>query len=334
MGSLNEKMILGIGAVGAIVGGLFLSRKIKSNTPKPTGAGDIFMPEKLDVKYNGFDGNYYNFTFSITLENRNPDFDITTYIAWWDSINEKEETTAITIPAGGSYTWRQDKLSTVTDWSMYLTAGDLVAVGVAEVTDPAPALVHGKIINSETGLPIEDCKINLYSGYMCYSNENGEYAIIKEYSPGTYRMSFQKEGYVKVDDWFELHEGENTINVSLEASPNGFYVPPIMDVEYLGDIDGYWIKFKFSTTITNYGKITESHQITWYLDPAQPFQPSYSFPMTSVISLKPGQSHKFVTTGYGATYYGWACKLFGDWGGNRSSVGEVYEPQTGIVLQE
>ena len=58
---------------------------------------------------------------------------------------------------------------------------------------PEEAVLFGKVVDSETGLPVSGVLVTV-DGANTYTNSSGDYAI-GGLTPGSYTVTFEKEGY-------------------------------------------------------------------------------------------------------------------------------------------
>ena len=201
--------------------------------------------------------------------------------------------------------------------------GLLLAVARREEEVPPVVLanLYGRVTDDATGEPVADV-LGTLNGLEFYTDAGGNYAFT-DLEPGSYTISFGKEGYEPVVGDIILVEGNNELNVQLTpiAAPvSEFYMPATMQVSESGPVDGLYT-VNFSLRITNKGNASGRYQLTWG---SNELGPQYEEEASRIIEIEPGKSYDWswswpeIPHYYRGYFTVW---LFGDWEADNSSVG-------------
>ena len=191
----------------------------------------------------------------------------------------------------------------------------------APPTLPGRATFYGRVTDDATGEPVADV-LGTLNGLEFYTDAGGNYAFT-DLEPGSYTISFGKEGYEPVVGDIILVEGNNELNVQLTpiAAPvSEFYMPATMQVSESGPVDGLYT-VNFSLRITNKGNASGRYQLTWG---SNELGPQYEEEASRIIEIEPGKSYDWswswpeIPHYYRGYFTVW---LFGDWEADNSSVG-------------
>lgn len=131
--------------------------------------------------------------------------------------------------------------------------GVVAALALAAPPTPPPgrANLYGKVIDSVTGEPIFDVLITL-DGVQLYSDAGGNYTFT-DVEPGSYVISFTKEGYIMGSTDVTLVEGNNELNVSLPpiAAPVANLYGVVRDAETGYPLSGVKVTIDSLVTYTD-----------------------------------------------------------------------------------
>ncbi|MBA7641345.1 hypothetical protein ES703_49022 [subsurface metagenome] len=168
-----------------------------------------------------------------------------------------------------------------------------------ELPPPALANLYGVVTDAETGYPIEGVKVTI-DGLTNYTDSLGQYAF-QELTPGSYTISFEKEGYEPVISDILLVEGNNELNVEMVpivAAPFSFSNLWVERVRC--ESATAWNTLNFGCTITNPTDRSITHTLTPMFRVG--YKGGYSDPISREeyaveLTLSPGQSYNYYLPG-------------------------------------
>ena len=119
-----------------------------------------------------------------------------------------------------------------------------------EEIPPDLANLYGKVTDAETGDPTEGVKVTI-DGLVTYTDASGRYAF-EGLGPGSYTITFEKDGYEPATSDIILDEGNNELNVEMV---------PLVLFAYVGAIRRHWLSDHydyFTVDVQNVGSVPRS----------------------------------------------------------------------------